>query len=73
VGVVGVPDPIRGEAVKAWIVLRPGKSVRPGELKKFCRQQLTAYKVPRKFEYCDRLSKSSVGKVLRRELRSRDA
>lgn len=72
VGVVGVPDPVRGEAVKAWIVLRPGKSVQPSELKNFCRQRLTAYKVPRKFEFCDRLPKSSVGKVLRRELRSRD-
>jgi long-chain acyl-CoA synthetase len=67
-GVGGIPDPYRGETVKAWIVLKPGESATKDELKSFCKEQLTAYKVPTHFEFRDELPKTTVGKILRREL-----
>jgi long-chain acyl-CoA synthetase len=70
--VAGVPDPLRGEAVKAWVVLRPSRQACEDELRAFCRQHLAAYKVPSTVEFCDSLPKSSVGKVLRRELAQRE-
>jgi long-chain acyl-CoA synthetase len=67
-GVAGIPDAYQGESVKAWIVLRPGMSASEEELRQFCKQELSSYKVPRQFEFRDSLPKSMVGKVLRREL-----
>ncbi|HUY99767.1 MAG TPA: long-chain fatty acid--CoA ligase [Thermomicrobiaceae bacterium] len=67
-GVAGVPDPYRGETVKAYVVLRPGASATTAELEAFCRERLAAYKVPRLIEFRDTLPKSAVGKVLRRVL-----
>jgi len=66
--VVGVPDPYRGETVKAFIVPREGVTLDPEEIKQFCRQHLAAYKIPRIIEFRDELPKSLVGKVLRRAL-----
>jgi long-chain acyl-CoA synthetase len=68
VGVAGVPDDYQGEAVKAWIVLRPGQQVSVEEIRKYCRQSLAAYKVPKHVEFRESLPKSMVGKVLRRIL-----
>jgi long-chain acyl-CoA synthetase len=68
VGVAGVPDPLRGEVVKAWVVLRPGQSTTEAELRAYCRDHLAPYKVPRHVDFCDSLPKSAVGKVLRRKL-----
>lgn len=68
VGVAGVPDRERGEAVKAWIVLKPGQQCSPGELQDWCRGRLAAYKIPSQCEFRGELPKSNVGKVLRREL-----
>jgi len=68
VGVAGIPDPYRGETVKAWIVLKPGESVSEAELKAFCKEKLAAYKVPTHYEFRDELPKTTVGKILRREL-----
>ena len=71
--VIGVPDPYRGETVKAFIVLKPeyrGK-VTAEEIIKFCRERLAAYKVPRIIEFRDELPKSAVGKILRRVLKER--
>jgi long-chain acyl-CoA synthetase len=68
VGVAGIPDPYRGETVKAWIVLKPGESVNEAELKAFCKEKLAAYKVPTHYEFRDELPKTTVGKILRREL-----
>jgi long-chain acyl-CoA synthetase len=68
VGVAGVPDPYQGQAVKAWVVLRPGQKVTADELRAYCRQKLAAYKVPKHIEFRASLPKSSVGKVLRRVL-----
>ena len=68
--VVGVPDPYRGETVAAFIVLKEayrGK-VTEKDIETFCRQNLAAYKVPRIIEFRDSLPKTSVGKILKREL-----
>ena len=65
---VGIPDAKSGEAVKVYVV--PTKEgVTGNEIKEFCRERLTAYKVPKHFEFRDELPKSNVGKILRRELR----
>ena len=68
VGVAGVPDGYQGEAVKAWVVLRPGQQAGSEEIRLFCRNKLAAYKVPRDVEFRDSLPKTMVGKVLRRVL-----
>ena len=68
VGVAGVPDTYQGEAVKAWVVLRPGHELTVDELREHCRQDLAAYKVPKYVEFTTALPKSTVGKVLRRKL-----
>jgi long-chain acyl-CoA synthetase len=69
--VVGVPDPYRGETVKAYVSLRPGQTATPEELIAFCREQMAAYKYPRQVEFLDELPKTVSGKLLRRELRDR--
>lgn len=68
VAAVGVPDERSGEAVKVFIVSRnPDLTIE--EVRRFCKERLTAYKVPRLVEFRDELPKSNVGKVLRRQLR----
>lgn len=69
VGVSGVPDETKGEAVRAWVVLRKGQQVTEAELRTFCRDRLAPYKVPSRVEFRTELPKSLVGKVLRRALR----
>ncbi|HEY3043840.1 MAG TPA: AMP-binding protein, partial [Vicinamibacterales bacterium] len=69
VGVAGVLDDIRGEVVKAWVVVRKGQSVTDQELRTFCREKLAPYKVPSHIEFRTELPKTMVGKVLRRALR----
>jgi long-chain acyl-CoA synthetase len=66
--VVGVVDDHSGEAIKAFVVVR-NSGLTATALREFCRQDLTAYKVPKKIEFRDGLPKSNVGKILRRELR----
>jgi long-chain acyl-CoA synthetase len=68
VGVAGVPDPHAGEAVKAYVVLREGMTATESEIRDFCRQSLTGYKVPKYVEFRTSLPKSAIGKMLRREL-----
>ena len=68
VGVAGIPDPNRGETVKAWIVLAEGKSLDREELKEWCLDRLARYKIPTEIEFRDELPKTHVGKLLRREL-----
>jgi len=68
VGVAGVPDTLRGEAVKAWVVLRAGASATEEELRRHCRDALAPFKVPVAFEFRSDLPKSLIGKILRREL-----
>ncbi|MBX5476407.1 MAG: long-chain fatty acid--CoA ligase [Clostridia bacterium] len=66
--VFGVPDPYRGETVKAVIKLKPGHALTAEEVERHCRAQLTGYKVPRIIEFREELPKSAVGKILRRVL-----
>jgi long-chain acyl-CoA synthetase len=65
--VVGVPDPYRGETVKAFVALR--EPVSEQELIDFCRQRMAAYKYPRVVEVVDEVPKTTTGKFLRRALR----
>ena len=66
---IGVPDAYHGEAVRAYIALRPGASTTPEDMIAHCRTQLAPYKVPSQVEIRDALPMSAVGKVLYRVLR----
>ena len=73
--VVGMPDDYRGEAVSAYVVLKPesrGK-VTEAEIIQYCRASLATYKAPRKVTFVDELPKTLIGKVLRRRLREAGA
>ena len=66
---IGVPDAQRGESVKSFVALRPGHTITEEQLRAYCKEQLAPYKVPRQIEFLPELPKSSMMKVLRRELR----
>jgi long-chain acyl-CoA synthetase len=68
VGVAGIPDPVKGEVAKAWIVLKQGQRATVDELRAYCRERLAPYKVPAQIEFRSELPKTMVGKVLRRAL-----
>lgn len=68
VGVAGIPDAFSGEAVKAWVVVKPGETLSEDDVREWCKGQLAAYKVPKQVEFMDELPKTTVGKILRREL-----
>jgi long-chain acyl-CoA synthetase len=68
VGVAGIPDPYRGETVKAWVVLKPGEELSAEDIRAWCKERLAKYKVPSEVEFRDELPKTTVGKILRREL-----
>jgi len=68
VGVGGIPDPNRGEACKALVVVKPCETLTVEELKAYCKEHLAPYKVPSHFEFRSELPKTTVGKILRREL-----
>jgi long-chain acyl-CoA synthetase len=67
---VGIPDPYRGETIKAFVVLKPGQTLTEEEVIKYCGEKLARYKVPRMVEFVGSLPKSGVGKILRKELRA---
>ena len=72
--VVGVPDPIRTEAVKAWVVLKPGTApsdALAAALQEHVKAQLSAHEYPRHVAFADALPMTATGKILRRELRAR--
>jgi len=64
----GIPDVHTMEAVKAWVVLVPGEQISESDLRTYCREKLAAYKVPKFVEFRAVLPKTTVGKILRREL-----
>lgn len=68
VAVAGVPDPKRGETVKAWIVKKPGDPTTEQEIIDWSKELLAKYKYPRIIEFRDELPRTTVGKVLKREL-----
>jgi long-chain acyl-CoA synthetase len=67
--VIGIPDEAKGEIPKAFISLKPEQHTSEGEIIDFCKANLAPYKVPRIVEIRPDLPKSSVGKILKRELR----
>jgi long-chain acyl-CoA synthetase len=68
-GVIGISDPVYGEAIKAFIVLKTEGAATEEDLMNFCREQLPTFKRPRAIQIMDALPKSAMGKILRRELR----
>ncbi len=66
--VVGVPDAELGEEIAAAVVLRPGATTDPDQLRAWCRERLSSYKVPRIFDLRDELPRNQTGKVLKRQL-----
>lgn len=73
VGVVGVPDPYRGEDPVAFVVLKPGTQgqVREEEIAEWCRAEMAVYKAPRLIRFIDALPKTASGKILKRVLREK--
>ena len=69
---IGIPDETRGETVKSFVVREPGHELTAEAVVEFCRTELAAYKVPRQIEFRESLPKSTVLKVLRRELRDEE-
>src|SRR5690606_22252557 len=73
---VGVPDPVRTEVVKAYVVLKPGFEAGPAlvrEIQAHVKTRLAAHEYPREIEFIDAMPLTATGKVLRRELRARAA
>lgn len=66
---IGIPDEKRGETVKSFVVLKPGTKATVQEITEFCKKEMAAYKVPKQIEFIDALPKSTMMKILRRELR----
>ncbi|MCB0062508.1 MAG: AMP-binding protein [Caldilineaceae bacterium] len=66
--VAGVPDPKRGETVKAFVVLKQGQQADVDEIRAYCKQHLAPYKVPTAVDFRAELPKTQAGKVLRRQL-----
>ena len=69
---VGVPDPYRGETIKAFIVLKQGQTATEAEIIKFCKEKLAPYKVPKLVEFRNSIPKSAIGKILRKILRDEE-
>ena len=73
VAVGGLPDEIKGEIAKAYVVLKPGAAADAEGILALCRAELAAYKAPRSIQFVADLPKTSTGKIMRRELRKLDA
>jgi 2-aminobenzoate-CoA ligase len=72
VAVIGVPDEVRGQIAKAFVVLRPGESASQDELIAFCKGKIATYKLPREVVIVDELPRTPTGKLLRRVLRQKE-
>ena len=71
--VVGVPDPYRGETIKAFVSLKPGHKATADVIQAFAKERMAAYKYPRFLEIVDELPKTMSGKIMRRALRTERA
>jgi 2-aminobenzoate-CoA ligase len=69
VAVIGVPDEVRGQIAKAFVVLKPGQSVTSDQLIEYCRGKIATYKLPREIVFVNELPRTPTGKLLRRVLR----
>jgi len=69
---IGIPDPKRGENIKVFVVLKEGETATAEELIAYCKKNLAVYKLPTEVEFCEELPKSTVGKVLRKQLREEE-
>ena len=69
----GLPDDLKGEIAKAYVVLKPGATADADGILALCRAELAAYKVPRAIQFVADLPKTSTGKIMRRELHKLDA
>ncbi|MEW6424172.1 MAG: long-chain fatty acid--CoA ligase [Bacillota bacterium] len=67
--VLGIPDPVKGEIPKAFIVLKPGVTADETDIIAYCKERMAAYKAPRAVEFLKELPKSATGKILKRELK----
>jgi long-chain acyl-CoA synthetase len=70
--VIGIPDALRGERIKAFVILKPGAAATRTKLISFCRDRLAPYKVPRAVEFRATLPRTATGKVSRRLLKEED-
>ncbi len=73
VGVIGVPDELRGQIAKAFVVLKPGAAATPEELIEYCRDKIATYKMPREVAFVKELPRTPTGKLLRRVLRQSES
>ena len=71
VAVIGVPDDVWGEAVKAIVVLKEGMKAKEDELIEHCRRELASYKKPKSVDFVSELPKSSIGKILKQPLKEK--
>ena len=69
-GVIGIPDEVYGEEIKAFVVLKPAEQASEDEIIAFCKEHLPSFKTPKKLQFMDSLPKNLLGKVLRAELRN---
>jgi len=72
VGVAGIPDAYRGETVKAWVVLKNGETATVDEIRAWCKERIAPFKAPTQVEFRDELPKTTIGKILRRELQRQE-
>ncbi len=74
VAVAGLPDPKTGEAVKAWIAIKPSAmgAISIDQIREWCEEKITYWKIPKYIEFVDSIPKNVIGKVLRRELQEAD-
>ncbi|HEX7423618.1 MAG TPA: acyl-CoA synthetase [Terriglobales bacterium] len=72
VGVIGVPDEVRGQIAKAFVVLKPGQTLSPEELIAFCKGKIATYKLPREIVIVNELPRTPTGKLLRRVLKQKE-
>lgn len=69
VAVVGIPDEKWGEALLAFVVVKPGRQIDNGQLEDYLRDKLAGFKIPRRYEFVEGFPRNATGKVLKRELR----
>ena len=70
--VVGIEHPIKGEIVKAYVVLKQGETISVEELLNYCKEHLASYKVPSEIEFRKELPRTVIGKALRRVLKAEE-